>query len=78
MREVFADQELVGDVRGEGLMCALEFVANRERHEFFPPEIKVGPRVSAACLERGMVARAMPQGDILGFAPPVMPHPARG
>lgn len=28
--------------------------------------------MSAACLERGMIARAMPHGDILGFAPPLI------
>ena len=32
----------------------------------------MGYRVSAACLERGLIARAMPHGDILGFAPPLI------
>jgi L-2,4-diaminobutyrate transaminase len=27
--------------------------------------------VAAALLKRGVIARAMPQGDILGFAPPL-------
>ena len=31
---------------------------------------KVGPRIAAALLDEGVIARAMPQGDILGFAPP--------
>ncbi|MGB3178558.1 MAG: aspartate aminotransferase family protein, partial [Albidovulum sp.] len=32
---------------------------------------KVGPQVSAALLAQDkVIARAMPQGDILGFAPP--------
>jgi L-2,4-diaminobutyrate transaminase len=26
--------------------------------------------ISAAMLQRGVIARAMPQGDIIGFAPP--------
>jgi len=71
LRETFADHEMVGDVRGEGMLAALEFVAQREGRKFFSPEQKVGARVSAACLERGLVARAMPQGDILGMAPPL-------
>jgi L-2,4-diaminobutyrate transaminase len=40
----------------------------------WPPESwlgKIGPRIAAALLERGIIARAMPQGDILGFAPPL-------
>ena len=32
---------------------------------------KIGPQVAAALLERGVIGRAMPQGDILGFAPPL-------
>jgi len=59
-------------VRGVGLMAALEFVADRQRKVRFDPNLKVGPRVSAACLANGMIARAMPQGDILGFAPPLV------
>jgi L-2,4-diaminobutyrate transaminase len=34
--------------------------------------LKVGPRVSAAAMQRGLIARAMPHGDILGFAPPLV------
>lgn len=71
LQEALADHVIVGDVRGEGLMAALEFVQNRENRTFFDPAQKIGPRISAACLERGLIARAMPQGDILGFAPPL-------
>jgi L-2,4-diaminobutyrate transaminase len=61
----------VGEVRGEGLMAAIEFVEDRDDHKFFDPSAKVGPRIAAALLERGVIGRAMPQGDILGFAPPL-------
>jgi len=49
----------VGDVRGDGLLCAVEFVADRERRVFFDAGDKVGPQVGAALLERGVIARAM-------------------
>jgi L-2,4-diaminobutyrate transaminase len=61
----------VGDVRGEGLLCAVEFVEDRDLRRFFDPSRKVGPSVAAALLKRGVIGRAMPQGDILGFAPPL-------
>ena len=38
----------------------------------FDPNLKVGPQIAAACLEQGLIARAMPHGDILGFAPPLI------
>lgn len=71
LKSAFADHEMVGDVRGEGLMAALEFVKDRNARSLFDPAEKIGMRVSAACMERGLIARAMPQGDILGFAPPL-------
>ncbi|HEX5935452.1 MAG TPA: aminotransferase class III-fold pyridoxal phosphate-dependent enzyme, partial [Pseudorhizobium sp.] len=61
----------VGEVRGDGLMAAIEFVENRDDRKFFDPSLKIGPQVAAALLERGVIGRAMPQGDILGFAPPL-------
>jgi L-2,4-diaminobutyrate transaminase len=72
MHAAFGDHALVGEVRGVGLLAALEFVADRERRQGFDPSVKVGARISAACNERGLIARAMPHGDILGFAPPLI------
>jgi len=72
LAETFGDHPLVGEVRGVGLMAAIEFVADRRAKTRFDPALKVGGRVSAAALERGLVARAMPHGDILGFSPPLV------
>jgi L-2,4-diaminobutyrate transaminase len=72
MAEAFADHPLVGEVRGVGLLGAIEFVADRGCKESFDPALKVGPRVAAAALEENLIARAMPHGDILGFAPPLV------
>lgn len=68
----FAQLPIVGEVRGVGLMGAIEFVADRERKTRFDPALKVGARVSKAARDRGLIARAMPHGDILGFAPPLV------
>ena len=72
MQEALGNHPIVGEVRGVGLLCALEFVADKTKKQRFDPNLKVGPRISAACLENGMIARAMPHGDILGFAPPLV------
>ena len=70
MAEAVGAHAHVGDVRGEGMLCAVEFVQDRDSRTFFEASEKVGARVAAALLEHGVIARAMPQGDILGFAPP--------
>ncbi|MBY6162996.1 aspartate aminotransferase family protein [Mameliella alba] len=70
LRDALGDHANVGEVRGEGMMAAVEFVADRDSRSFFDPSQKVGPSIAAALLKRGVIGRAMPQGDILGFAPP--------
>lgn len=63
---------IVGEIRGVGMLAAIEFVADRADKKRFDPALKVGARISAAARERGVIARAMPHGDILGFAPPLV------
>ncbi|UWP88852.1 aspartate aminotransferase family protein [Aliiroseovarius crassostreae] len=71
MRAALADHAHVGDVRGEGMLCAVEFVKDRDSRTIFDAADKIGPQISAKLLEQSkIIARAMPQGDILGFAPP--------
>ncbi|NOJ44555.1 aminotransferase [Bradyrhizobium australiense] len=72
LRERFAQLEIVGEVRGVGLLGAIEFVADRQTKRRFDPELKVGARISKAARDRGLIIRAMPHGDILGFAPPLV------
>ena len=71
MKAALADHPNVGDIRGEGMLCAVEFVRDKGNRVFFDAAEKVGPRVSAEMLSQSsVIARAMPQGDIIGFAPP--------
>ncbi|MDZ5696792.1 aspartate aminotransferase family protein [Chelativorans sp. M5D2P16] len=71
MKEAVGDHPNVGEVRGEGMLCAVEFVEDKETRRTFDPAAKVGPQVAAALLSESVIGRAMPQGDILGFAPPL-------
>ncbi len=70
LREGLADHPMVGEVRGRELIAAVELVQEREPAVAFDPQLKVGPRVVAACLERGVITRALPEADTLGFSPP--------
>jgi len=58
--------ETIGNVRGQGMMCAIEFVADRETKA----AANLGEKVRKACIERGLFTRAI--GDTLAFAPPLM------
>ena len=70
MREALGDHAHVGEVRGEGMLCAVEFVKDRADRRFFDAADKIGPQIAAALGSEGVIGRAMPQGDILGLAPP--------
>ncbi len=72
LHAAFDAHPLVGEVRGVGLLAALEFVADKSSRQRFESAAKVGVRVSQACIDNGVIARAMPHGDILGFAPPLI------
>lgn len=71
MQAALGDHANVGEVRGEGMLCAVELVKDRESRTFFDACEGIGGKVHAAILRRGVIARAMPQGDIIGFAPPL-------
>ena len=71
LREAFADHPLVGEVRGKGLIAAVELVADRGTRESFPAAEKVGMRLHKLCLEEGVICRAV-AGDSLAFCPPLV------
>jgi L-2,4-diaminobutyrate transaminase len=72
LKRSVGQHEFVGEVRGVGMLAAVEFVANRETKTRFDPALKVGARLSAAARRLGLITRAMPHGDILGYAPPLV------
>ncbi|WP_180898236.1 aspartate aminotransferase family protein [Martelella soudanensis] len=71
MKDALSDHPHIGDIRGEGMLMAVEFVKDRESRTFYDPSEKVGPNLAAALISEGVIARAMPEGDILGYAPPL-------
>jgi adenosylmethionine-8-amino-7-oxononanoate aminotransferase len=61
---------VVGEVRGLGLMAAVELVADKSSHATFPVSARVGARVLAGMRERGVLARV--RGDVICLAPPLV------
>ena len=60
----------VGEVRGLGLLGAVELVADEEKRRPFPVELGVGARMVAACRDRGLISRNI--GDSYLLAPPLI------
>ncbi len=71
LEERLADHPFVGEIRGRGLMQGVEFVADRETREPFPPAVAFHRAVMARAREGGLLVRALPFGDVISFSPPL-------
>jgi len=61
--------EIVGDVRGLGLVAAIELVRDRATKELFEASAGAARRVWLAALEEGVIVRPL-TGDVLAMSPP--------
>jgi hypothetical protein len=72
------DLDVVGDVRGIGLLAGVEFVADRASKQPFPPERGFAGTVGAAAARLGLLVYPMQgcvdgtSGDHLLIAPPAV------
>jgi 4-aminobutyrate--pyruvate transaminase len=71
LRRRFADHPLVGEIRGCGLIAAVELVADKASHKNFDPKSKVGPRLTRMCEENGVIVRVV-TNDSLCLSPPLV------
>ena len=69
LREL-ADHPLVGEVRGVGMLGAIELAKNKQTRERFPSEMGVGMICRGHCFENGLIMRAV--GDTMIIAPPLV------
>jgi len=66
----FIDHPLVGEVRGKGLVAAVELVANKSTGESFT-NAKVGAYAIARCQQHGLILRNV-AGNSLAVCPPLI------
>lgn len=71
LQAALGDHPNVAEIRGEGMLAAVEFCAHRDDLKQFDTSATIGPRLAAELLTRGVIGRAMPQSDTIGFAPPL-------
>ncbi|WP_061286758.1 aspartate aminotransferase family protein, partial [Herbaspirillum chlorophenolicum] len=76
LRENFAEQAHVGDIRGRGLFVGVELVADRASKAPLDPSLRTHARVKAEAMKRGLLVYPMGgtidgrRGDHILLAPP--------
>ena len=66
----YRDHPLVGDVRGVGLVGAVELVSSKQTNEPFPVESKVGPFIQDRAKDHGLIVRTLQ--NAVSFCPPLI------
>ncbi len=67
----YVGHPIVGDVRGVGLIAALELAEHPKARKPFDPARGVGAFFAKAAQDRGLIVRAL-VGDIIAFSPPLV------
>lgn len=66
----YADHPLVGEVRGVGLVGAVELVKDKATKEMFDPAGKVGAYLVDHAKDHGLILRNI--ADAIAFSPPLI------
>ena len=69
LHQALDDLPHVGNVRGLGLMCGVEIVADKDSKAWFEPDFGLGAKLSAALLERKLFTRV--RNEVICLAPPL-------
>ncbi len=71
LHDAFGGHPLVAEVRGRGLVGAVEFALDRTPLTRIDPDVHFGTRVFKASLAHGVINRAL-WGDTISFSPPLI------
>ncbi|NWH08197.1 MAG: aspartate aminotransferase family protein [Alphaproteobacteria bacterium] len=69
-RELLSNHPLVGEVRGTGLLCAIELVKDKAAREFYDRKLDIGTQCRNHCFSNGLVMRAI--RDTMVLSPPLV------
>ena len=71
LKDRVGSNPFVGDIRGEGQMIGVEFVADKAKRRFFDPKAGAHRIVAAKGVENGILTRALPYIEVTSLSPPL-------
>ncbi|KQP14246.1 aspartate aminotransferase family protein [Pseudorhodoferax sp. Leaf267] len=77
LQEIQRGSRVLGDIRGMGLLMAIEIVSDRDRKSIFPAQVRAIERIVALAMERGLLLYSRRTangvfGEWLMVAPPLI------
>jgi len=70
LKTVLDDHPHVGNIRGKGLMCAIELVQDKTTKQPFPKQDQIGLKIQQTALQKGLFSRIKEDNYLL--APPII------
>ncbi len=71
LRDAFKGHAHVGEIRGAGLVAAIQLMEDASSKTFLDPARKLAARISEDCYRRGLVIRPLPTMNSLALSPPL-------
>lgn len=68
----FENDSFVGQVRGQGMLAAVQLMQEKESKQFFDAKLKMASQVTTECYQNGLIARPLPSVDSVAFSPPLI------
>ncbi len=72
LQEKVGSKAYVGQIRGQGMLAAVQLMQDASNKTFFDPKIKIAPKVTTECYANGLIARPLPAVDSVAFSPPLV------
>ncbi|MCW8875595.1 MAG: aminotransferase class III-fold pyridoxal phosphate-dependent enzyme [Kangiellaceae bacterium] len=72
LNQALASHPHVGEIRGQGLLAAVQLMECANSKQFLDPTKKLAAKVSQACYERGLIIRPLPSVNSLALSPPLI------
>ena len=72
LNQRFAKDSFVAEVRGTGMIAAVQFVKDKSQSLFFDKQTKISAKIALRCYENGLISRPLPSLDSMAFSPPLI------
>ena len=68
----FDDNPHVAEIRGRGLLAAIQLILNKDAKQFFNPKDKIPHKIASKAYDLGLIVRPLPSVTSIALSPPLI------